>query len=109
FGHLAGDSVLKATADIARSNIRDSDFLFRWGGEEFLVLAPETNLDDACLLAERLRRVIAENDFDQIESITASFGVAEYDEGETKDDFILRADRAMYMAKNTRNRVERSA
>ena len=109
FGHLAGDSVLKATADIARSNIRDSDFLFRLGGEEFLVLAPETNLDDAYLLAERLRRVIAENDFDQIESITASFGVAEYADGETKDAFILKADRAMYMAKNTRNRVERSA
>jgi len=109
FGHLTGDDVLKTAADIARSNIRDSDFLFRWGGEEFLVLAPETDLQNVYLLAERLRRMLAENVFDKIGTLTASFGVAEYIDGETKDSFILRADRAMYRAKGTRNRVERSA
>ena len=109
FGHLTGDYVLQTVASIVKAGIRETDYLVRWGGEEFLVLAPNADIDKAQLLAERLRSVISEHVFEHIGRITASFGVAVYRECETKDAFILRADNAMYRAKRTRNRVEQAA
>lgn len=109
FGHLTGDDVLRTLAALARESIRDTDYLVRWGGEEFLVVSPETAIDKAALMAERLRRVMCEHVFEYIGSMTASFGVAEYREGESRDSFILRADNAMYSAKRTRNKVEQAA
>jgi len=109
FGHLTGDHVLRTLADIAREHIRDSDYLVRWGGEEFLVVSPETGIEKAMLVAERLRKVMGGHMFEYIGPVTASFGVAEYREGESRDSFILRADTAMYNAKRTRNRVEQAA
>lgn len=109
FGHLTGDHVLRTLADIARESIRDTDYLVRWGGEEFLIVSPGTGVDKAMLVAERLRQVMGTHAFDYIGPVTASFGVAEYREGESKDSFILRADAAMYNAKRTRNRVEQAA
>lgn len=109
FGHLTGDHVLRTLADIAREHIRDSDYLVRWGGEEFLIVSPETGVEKAMLVAERLRKVMSGHMFEYMGPVTASFGVAEYREGESRDSLILRADKAMYNAKRTRNRVEQAA
>lgn len=109
FGHLTGDHVLKTVASIVKAGIRETDCLVRWGGEEFLVLAPNADLENAHLLAERLRSRLSEHLFEHIGRITASFGVAAYGAGETKDAFILGADNAMYRAKLFRNRVEQAA
>jgi len=109
FGHLTGDHVLRTLAGIVRGHIRDSDYLVRWGGEEFLVVSPETGIEKAMMVAERLRKVMGEHIFEYMGPVTASFGVAEYREGESRDSFILRADTAMYNAKRTRNKVEQAA
>ena len=109
FGHLTGDHVLRTLASIAMEHIREGDYLVRWGGEEFLVVSPGTGMAKAAMMAERLRTVMSEHAFEYIGSVTASFGVAEHREGESRDSFILRADSAMYNAKRTRNRVEKAA
>lgn len=109
FGHLTGDHVLRTLAGIVREHIRDSDYLVRWGGEEFLVVSPETGIEKAMMVAERLRKVMGEHIFEYMGPVTASFGVAEYREGESRDSFILRADTAMYNAKRIRNKVEQAA
>jgi len=109
FGHLTGDHVLRTLAALASEHIRESDYLVRWGGEEFLVVSPGTGIEKAVLVAERLRGVMCAHAFEYIGPVTASFGVAEYRGGESKDSFILRADAAMYNAKRTRNRVEQAA
>lgn len=109
FGHLTGDHVLRTLAGIVRDHIRDSDYLVRWGGEEFLVVSPETGIEKAMMVAERLRKVMGEHIFEYMGPVTASFGVAEYREGESRDSFVLRADTAMYNAKRIRNKVEQAA
>ena len=109
FGHLTGDNVLRTLAALAMEYIRESDYLVRWGGEEFLVVSPGTGIVKAVMMAERLRNVMSEHVFEYIGPVTASFGVAEYREGESRDGLILRADTAMYNAKRMRNRVERAA
>jgi len=115
YGHQAGDLVLKEFSKRIEDSIRDKvDLLARYGGEEFLVTLPETDLDGALKLAERLRRVIIENKFD-IETkkikISASFGVAGFGpnnrDGEISFDILIKAaDKYLYQAKNEgRNRV----
>jgi len=109
FGHLTGDHVLRTLASLAMEHIRDADYLVRWGGEEFLVVSPGTGIASAARMAERLRQVMSEHAFEYMGAVTASFGVAEYREGESRDSLILRADSAMYNAKRMRNKVERAA
>ena len=107
YGHAAGDYVLKTIADIVRENTRKIDYFVRWGGEEFMVLSSETNLDKAYALAERIRKVIERHEFENVGEITVSFGVTEYKDTDTENSFIKRADDAMYKAKKiSRNRVE---
>lgn len=107
YGHSSGDYVLKTIADIVRSNIRKIDYLVRWGGEEFIILSPETPLDIARALAERIRKIIESYEFSNVGRITVSFGVTEFREDDTKDSFIKKADAALYEAKGKgRNRVE---
>ncbi len=107
YGHLVGDYVLKTIADIVRENIRKIDYLVRWGGEEFMIIFPETDLERTKELAERIRKVIGNYSFDKAGKVTVSFGVSQFKEGDTEDDFIKRVDDAMYKAKtNGRNRVE---
>ncbi|MBC8158708.1 MAG: GGDEF domain-containing protein [Rhodospirillales bacterium] len=101
-GHLAGDAVLQNIAAIARRHVREADFLCRWGGEEFLILAPDCDAEQAHRLAERIRDSVetASVDYDGRKiSVTASLGVAEIHVGETSDDLIKRADAALYVAK----------
>lgn len=107
YGHSVGDYVLQTLAQIAKENLREIDYLVRWGGEEFIIIAPETDLGRAKALAERIRTAIENYRFDQAGKITISFGVTEFKENDTEDTFIRRADDAMYKAKEKgRNRVE---
>jgi diguanylate cyclase (GGDEF)-like protein/PAS domain S-box-containing protein len=109
YGHIAGDYVLKTISDIVKENIRKIDYFVRWGGEEFFILSSETQLDEAYALAERIREAIVSYKFDNIGTVTVSFGVTEFREGDTQAIFIKRADDAMYSAKEKgRNRVEKS-
>jgi len=109
-GHTCGDKVLRATANVLHETIRDSDIIARWGGEEFIVLLPETGLAEAVTLAERLRDAIANLCVTcQGSSIntTASFGVTERRrDHQTLEALVAEADHLMYQAKDlNRNRV----
>ena len=107
YGHDAGDKVLAKIASILMYNLRQPDVVGRWGGEEFLVIAPGSDHIAAAQLAERLRRFIEEvpgGDFP--EPITASFGVAQLQDNQGHDQLLFAADMALYEAKNSgRNRV----
>jgi len=107
-GHETGDEVLEAVAGALRENTRASDFVGRWGGEEFCVLAPDTPADGARQLAESLRAAVARTSVPGVQrQLTASFGVAICPEHATSAELLLRqADRALYAAKHGgRNRV----
>ncbi|TDY03995.1 diguanylate cyclase [Thiohalophilus thiocyanatoxydans] len=106
FGHNAGDEVLRQLAVIMREQTRDSDVLARWGGEEFIILLPETDLDGALQAAGALRQAVADTRFPTVGQVTVSLGVSTYQSGDTPDSLIKRADDAMYQAKTAgRNRV----
>ena len=114
YGHQIGDNILIELANLIKTNLRETDFFARFGGEEFMILMPETNLVYAKAKAESLRKLIEENVFKYIYRLTCSFGVVEYGKkdnlGNTQDiikSFIERVDNALYRAKeNGRNRVE---
>lgn len=107
YGHGVGDQVLVELAAQIRSSLRTSDSLTRWGGEEFVVLCPNTTLSTVALLAERLRKKIANANFPGVEHITVSAGVAECMSGETWEQWFQRADEALYRAKSGgRNQVQ---
>jgi len=109
-GHQVGDQVLQNVAYVLSETVRESDFVGRWGGEEFMVLCPATKLADACTVAEKLRAAVAAHDFPVVGQKTASFGVAELAAGEALEHAVERADTALYRAKeNGRNRVEVAA
>ncbi len=106
YGHAVGDEVLRELVKIVSMNIRTSDTLFRWGGEEFVVLAPSTSHHDAAKLAETLRSKVEQCPIETAGNITISLGVAEYVAGEGEQAYFQRADTALYAAKNGgRNRV----
>ena len=106
YGHLAGDAVLKEFVGRIRERIRDTDSLFRWGGEEFAVLATSIGYRGGAALAEGLRRIIAANPFSRVGPITASLGVTEHVEGESAESWFQRTDEALYAAKSAgRNRI----
>lgn len=109
-GHAAGDMVLAAVGKLLNQALRTCDIVARWGGEEFVLVLPSTNLEGAEQVAERVRTLlegaeIKDGNGDLI-PVTASFGVAAYASGETLEQVVDRADRAMYLAKSGgRNRV----
>ncbi len=107
YGHLAGDSVLREVALLVEANLRAADSLGRWGGEEFMIVLPETSMDEACLAAEKLQRLFERQNFTGINNeLTASFGVTEYSNGDNIDRLLQRVDDALYVAKQEgRNRV----
>lgn len=105
YGHSVGDQVLREVSGRLAQHLRESDSLARWGGEEFLILAPETDLHQAHLLAQRLLEAIRENPISGV-PVTLSLGVACYRQGDTIAALLSRADEAMYRAKASgRNRV----
>lgn len=106
-GHDVGDEVLIKTVEVIAKNIRNLDVLTRWGGEEFIVLCPQTTKENAIHLAEKLRRSIEEEEFPTVNSIAASFGVTDHQDKDTIDTLLKRVDDALYKAKHAgRNRVE---
>ena len=106
YGHAAGDYVLKTLSQIAKGNMRDIDYLIRWGGEEFLVIALDTDLRGAEVLAEKIRKAIENYSFDKVGRVTVSFGVTQFKQDDTEDSFMKRADDALYQAKEKgRNRI----
>ena len=107
YGHLVGDSVLKEMGKILSVCSRDSDIVARWGGEEFVVMLPQTNIDQAVLVAEKLRATVEKHKFDTVKHITCSIGVSQFHKRENKETLFKKADKALYKAKhNGRNRVE---
>ena len=111
YGHPVGDAVLTQFAETLQSCIRVSDFIFRYGGEEFLVVLVNTGLDQALIAAEKIRRTVENTPFnvknDKQLRITLSIGVAQYDGHPDYENLIERADKAVYLAKsNGRNRCE---
>jgi diguanylate cyclase (GGDEF)-like protein/hemerythrin-like metal-binding protein len=106
-GHAVGDQVLEVLAAEIQSTYRATDSLTRWGGEEFVVLSPNTTLSSSTILAERLRERIAKMDFPVVKHITVSIGVAECMPGEPWEQWFKRADDALYQAKAFgRNQVQ---
>lgn len=106
FGHQTGDKVLTKVSNIFKKNIRDSDICGRWGGEEFVILSPDTSIKEAYHLAERLREALEESDFDEVKTVTASFGVSSFSIDDNRDDLITRADKRLYKAKeNGKNKT----
>jgi len=107
FGHGVGDDVLRAVTSLVRENIRAAEIQARWGGEEFVVVLPQTGLAGAAVAAEKLRQVIAAHRFEQVGTVTVSFGVTEFEPADALDILLKRVDNALYRAKgNGRNRVE---
>lgn len=107
YGHQAGDMVLQRMSALLQDNIRRTDSLGRWGGEEFMVVCPHTDYKGAWNVAEKLRLKIMCADFGEVGKITGSFGVSEFVPGEHEDALLRRADDALYKAKNGgRNRTE---
>lgn len=114
YGHLAGDRVLMAFSERSKGTLRGMDFVGtdsvrtfgRYGGEEFIVVLPETDLGGAYRCAERIRYVTEDEPFDDVFKVSVSCGVAEYRLGESIEDTLRRADAALYRAKdNGRNCV----
>ncbi len=106
YGHSAGDRVLVELSSSIRNSLRSSDSLTRWGGEEFIVLCPNTALTTAALLAERLRTKIASTQFAEVGQVTVSVSVAECGSGESWEQWLKRTDEALYRAKSGgRNQV----
>jgi len=110
YGHLAGDRVLKIIATVLRKRLRGSDFIARFGGEEFVLLVPDTPLAAGAKLAETLRAAIEACPFHfkgEPVTITVSMGLTAFKTGEHSDLVLKRADQALYRAKSAgRNRVE---
>ena len=99
FGHDRGDYVLRKIAQTVSSTVRSSDALFRIGGEEFAVIVVNANMEQALILAEKIRDAVYSIAFDDIGHVSVSIGLAEWREEDTGDTFFKRADNAMYEAK----------
>ncbi len=101
YGHKAGDYVLQEIATLLTLNVRKIDMLGRWGGEEFLIIDSESHDEKVIVFAEKIRKVIDEHVFDKVGKITCSFGVTHYREGDTDSSILMRADKALYAAKES--------
>ncbi len=107
YGHNIGDCVLKQVTQIVSDNIRETDILARWGGDEFLILTPESDINNTKLMANKLGALIKEFRFQEVGNVTSSFGVAQFRPGDDLETFIGRADHVLYRAKEGgRGRVE---
>lgn len=106
YGHLVGDQILKSISTQCKELLRSSDMLARWGGEEFVVILPLVDLAGAVQVAEKVRVFIAEYIFEQVGHISCSFGVSQYQKGDSPNSLLHRTDTAMYQAKSSgRDRV----
>ena len=109
YGHSIGDNVLHKLALLVKEQLRITDFIARWGGEEFALILPETSLNQGVEVSQKLRKHIFQIEFEKDLFISCSFGVAQFTKDESKIDLFKRADKALYKAKELgRNRVESS-
>ena len=99
FGHLVGDNILQEISKILTICSRDTDIVARWGGEEFVLMLPQTTIEQAILVAEKLRATVEKHKFDDVKHITCSIGVAQFHRNEDKDTLFKRVDSALYKAK----------
>lgn len=107
-GHQTGDLILSEFAALLSSNIRETDFIGRWGGEEFLIICPHTDSDGTFALAENLRKRVESTSFSVIGNKTSSFGIAQLYKSDTIEDIFKNVDFALYYAKKMgRNQVQR--
>ncbi len=107
FGHDVGDYVLQAVTGVVKDNIRVTDILARWGGEEFMVLMPQSDIESARNTTEKLRLAIAGHNFKKVNKLTVSFGVTAFESQDDLKSLLKRVDDALYQAKKQgRNRVE---
>lgn len=106
FGHTTGDSLLVLFARTVEQRLRATDSLYRFGGEEFMIIAENTPLEEANVLADAIRKRVAETPFPPTDGITLSIGLAELQAGESNDSWLTRTDQALYRAKGAgRNRI----
>jgi diguanylate cyclase (GGDEF)-like protein len=106
YGHLVGDRILRLVTKTIQEKLRNTDILVRWGGEEFMVISPETGLDEAREAAERLRKEVASCSIQNNIHTSASFGVVQLQEDDDFNALFQRVDEKLYVAKSTgRNRV----
>jgi polar amino acid transport system substrate-binding protein len=106
FGHQVGDEVLKTFASILLNSSRKSDIAGRWGGEEFLIIAPNATKESITTFAENLRAEIEKFQFEKIGQLSISLGASIYQENESIEELIKRADKALYTSKKRgRNRT----
>jgi len=109
FGHIEGDNVLIKFAEIINLNLRQTDIFARWGGEEFVILIPYTNKENAIIVADKIRIEIQNYRFSNKYNITCSIGVTQIKKGDTKSSLLTRVDQALYEAKEDgRNKVKLS-
>lgn len=99
YGHNTGDFVLSSLAKLIKKNIRQSDFIARWGGEEFILGLPETDLSGSISQGNKIRKLIENYRFDKVKNITISLGAAQYKMNESIQTLIGRTDKALYKAK----------
>ena len=106
-GHQIGDEVLKDISQVVLGNVREHDIVVRWGGEEFLILLPETSSEGSLNVAEKIRQTIEDKEFSSKNlKMTASFGIASLKDGDDENTLLARTDEALYEAKRTgRNKV----
>ncbi|HBZ40328.1 MAG TPA: hypothetical protein DEO50_00270 [Erysipelotrichaceae bacterium] len=107
FGHPAGDHVLLRISQTIRATLRTTDIVGRYGGEEFILILPDTDLDAACILSDRLSQAMTKTNYDVDVNVTMSKGICQYDAGQSIDEWIRTTDRRLYEAKhNGKNRFE---
>lgn len=99
YGHNRGDKVLKSITQLVTASLRESDYFGRWGGEEFVIVCTETSADDALKVAEKLRKVINEYEFEEVGTLSCSFGVSRFDFQESIEVCVHNTDKALYRAK----------
>ena len=106
YGHNIGDSVLQELSKLILKNKRQSDKFARWGGEEFIMVLPETTSKDSLIFAKKIRKIIADHSFEKVAQITVSIGICVFQENDIKEKLLQKVDEALYEAKNKgRNRV----
>jgi len=101
YGHNVGDEVLKIFASILKKCVREDDFVARWGGEEFIIIANRAGNKELEKVTIKLQKEIAKTSFAPVLQLSASFGLTAYVEGDTQDSIFKRVDDALYMAKQT--------
>ncbi len=107
YGHKVGDTVLIELSKLVAKSVRKSDIFGRWGGEEFLIILPETTREEAIQLAEKLRKKIENHKFDKIKNLTCSFGITDFGKDDNAEKLMIRIDKKLYKAKqNGRNKIE---